>query len=266
MPISWLNHKPHAIAVYASWPALPSAHATLATGRPATALPGPVLHRLDCTSFCWRLRKVGLAVSAVEASRKRFSAFLVPRDTPGLVLVPGPVVDFLRPSPHCGLTLERCVVPAEALIGTEGGAFEAMSIPFRAVEDAAAGGTIAGAVRHLVAAAGKAALPLQGAERDAAAAELGALAGLAAALGDVALALAAALDGAAQDARLIGFRQLLQVAAERLLALSQRLGCAWSPAAAALLRDIGKSLDIAKGPRLARQTRLGLSLLDHGTS
>src|SRR6516162_10049887 len=57
MPISWLNHIPHAIAVYASWPALPSAHATLATGRPATALPGPVLHRLDCTSFCWRLRK-----------------------------------------------------------------------------------------------------------------------------------------------------------------------------------------------------------------
>ncbi len=61
MPISWLDHKPHAIAVYASWPALPSAHATLATGRPATALPGPVLHRLDCTSFRWRLRKSRLA-------------------------------------------------------------------------------------------------------------------------------------------------------------------------------------------------------------
>jgi hypothetical protein len=30
-------------------------------GRPTTALPGPVLHRLDCTSFRWRLRKVGLA-------------------------------------------------------------------------------------------------------------------------------------------------------------------------------------------------------------
>jgi hypothetical protein len=62
MPISWLDHKPHAIAVYASWPALPSAHATLATGRPATALPGPVLHRLDCTSFCWRLRKSRLVL------------------------------------------------------------------------------------------------------------------------------------------------------------------------------------------------------------
>jgi hypothetical protein len=60
MPISWLHHIPHALAVYASWPALPSAHATLATGRPATALPGPVFRRLDCTSFGWRLPKVGL--------------------------------------------------------------------------------------------------------------------------------------------------------------------------------------------------------------
>ena len=57
MHISWLNHTPHAIAVYASWPALPSAHATLATGRLARALPGPVFHRLDCTSFGWRLQK-----------------------------------------------------------------------------------------------------------------------------------------------------------------------------------------------------------------
>src|SRR5262249_15017717 len=56
----------HAIAVYASWPALPSAHATLATGRPATALPGPVFHRLDCTSFCWRLRKSRLVGSQVN--------------------------------------------------------------------------------------------------------------------------------------------------------------------------------------------------------
>src|SRR6202050_4594839 len=70
LPISWLHHKPHAIAVYASWPALPSAHATLATGRPATALPGPVLHRLDCTSFCWRLLSLTLANSE-QAHRPR---------------------------------------------------------------------------------------------------------------------------------------------------------------------------------------------------
>src|SRR5216683_5913416 len=63
MPISWLSHKPHAIAVYASWPPLPSAHATLTTGRPATALPGPVFHRLDCASFCWRLRRSRLVAA-----------------------------------------------------------------------------------------------------------------------------------------------------------------------------------------------------------
>src|SRR6266545_3408739 len=34
--ISWLNHTPHAAAVYASWPSLPPAHATLASRRLAT--------------------------------------------------------------------------------------------------------------------------------------------------------------------------------------------------------------------------------------
>jgi hypothetical protein len=42
--ISWLNHTPHAIVVYASWPPLPSAHATL-TSRP---LAKPYLGR-TCT-------------------------------------------------------------------------------------------------------------------------------------------------------------------------------------------------------------------------
>jgi hypothetical protein len=32
-PISWLTHTPHVVAVYASWPSLPPAHATLATRR-----------------------------------------------------------------------------------------------------------------------------------------------------------------------------------------------------------------------------------------
>src|SRR5262249_42338082 len=44
--ISWLNPTPHAQAVYASCAALPPPHATLASRRPATALPGPDLHRL----------------------------------------------------------------------------------------------------------------------------------------------------------------------------------------------------------------------------
>jgi hypothetical protein len=38
--------SPHATAVYASCSALPPPHATLASRQPATALPGPDLHRL----------------------------------------------------------------------------------------------------------------------------------------------------------------------------------------------------------------------------
>src|SRR5262249_20878827 len=44
--ISGLNLTPHARAAYASCSALPPPHATLASRRPATALPGSDLHRL----------------------------------------------------------------------------------------------------------------------------------------------------------------------------------------------------------------------------
>src|SRR5215469_12578455 len=44
--LTWLNPTPHATAVYASCSALLPPHATLASRRPATALPGPDLHRL----------------------------------------------------------------------------------------------------------------------------------------------------------------------------------------------------------------------------
>jgi hypothetical protein len=70
--ISWLNHTPHATAVYASCSALPPPHATLAsrrlarpylgrtcTGRIAPALPG-AFHLFDDLfggrDECWRDR------------------------------------------------------------------------------------------------------------------------------------------------------------------------------------------------------------------
>src|SRR5262249_10511486 len=53
--LSWLNPPPHAIAVYASCSASPPPHATLASRRPATALPGPDFAPADRASFAWRL-------------------------------------------------------------------------------------------------------------------------------------------------------------------------------------------------------------------
>src|SRR5215472_16641567 len=49
--LSWLNPTPHATTVYASCSALLPPHATLASRRPATALPGPDLHRLIAPAF-----------------------------------------------------------------------------------------------------------------------------------------------------------------------------------------------------------------------
>src|ERR1700733_29167 len=46
------------------------------------------------------------AVTAVVEGRKRYSAFLVPRDTPGLSINEAAEYRALAPSRHCGLRLE----------------------------------------------------------------------------------------------------------------------------------------------------------------
>src|SRR5437667_8506174 len=61
--ISWLTPTPHATAVYASCSASPPPHATLASRRPATALPGPDSHRLIAPAL--------LAPSFIRSPRRR---------------------------------------------------------------------------------------------------------------------------------------------------------------------------------------------------
>ena len=80
-------------------------------------------------------------------TRKRYSAFLVSTDTPGLSIAPMPGFDALPPSRHCAVTLAGCRVPATAQLGPSGTAFEAMAVPFRDGEDAVASAGLAGAVR-----------------------------------------------------------------------------------------------------------------------
>jgi alkylation response protein AidB-like acyl-CoA dehydrogenase len=48
------------------------------------------------------------------------SAFLIPRDTPGLRVAPGDVKTGLRTSPWGTVYLEECVVPEESRVGPEG--------------------------------------------------------------------------------------------------------------------------------------------------
>ena len=76
-----------------------------------------------------------LAVSAEEAGRKRFSAFLVPRESAGLSLAGDGGVDWLHPAGHCGLRLDGARVPGGALLGIEGTAYDAIGRPLRDHED-----------------------------------------------------------------------------------------------------------------------------------
>jgi acyl-CoA dehydrogenase len=85
------------------------------------------------------------AISGHEGERKRFSAFVVPRETPGLRQTEPLDFGFLRPCPHGGIIMDACMIPEENLLGISGTAYEDMALPFREVEDTMMMGPIIGA-------------------------------------------------------------------------------------------------------------------------
>jgi acyl-CoA dehydrogenase len=91
-----------------------------------------------------------LAIDDVIDGRKQFSVYMVPADAPGLTRTEGVHVDFLKPSPHCGLKLENVRVPAANRLGTRGKAFEEISLPMRRVEDALFAASMAGTMRRRI--------------------------------------------------------------------------------------------------------------------
>jgi acyl-CoA dehydrogenase len=205
-----------------------------------------------------------LAITATENGRKRYSAFLVPQNAPGLSRVPMPEIAALRPALHCGLRLTGCEVPAANRIGPEHEAYETMALPFRDVEDAVGSAGMVGTFRAVLRRLGR--LPGDGATPDDAA-SLGALAALVALMAEGSHAVVAALDdarGAPPDApALVGIRVL---AAEVLTRARQFHNAHGAPDArlAALFDGLNTSLGVARTARLARQSRLGEALLRSG--
>ena len=179
------------------------------------------------------------AVTEERLGRKRYGAFIVPAGTSGMTMMDMPGFHALRPSRHCLLTLAGCGVPAEAVLGEVGSAYDRMALPFRDVEDAVGTFAILGALRFGVARV----------EGDAA--EVGAIVALTSVYEAAAEAVVASLDaGRFQngDATLVGLRVLALDVVERLKALGGETE---------LTRDLDAVLAIARGPRLARQARLG---------
>lgn len=89
-----------------------------------------------------------IAVTSREGDRKKFTAFLTQRDTPGLSLTPLDV-GWLKSSPHCGLRLEGCRVPESMVIGNPGAAYADIVLPFRPLEDALMTGLITGGMERI---------------------------------------------------------------------------------------------------------------------
>ena len=201
------------------------------------------------------------AITSEDAGRKRYSAFLVPSDTPGLLIGEMPGFHALRPSKHCLLTLDGCVVPAAAMLGEAGSAYDRMALPFRDIEDAVGTFGTLGAFRHAL-------TQFAGLSLMEETADLGAVVALTAVYAAGAEALVARLDAGrlrTGDATLVGLRVLAIEVLDRLRTLAAVV--AGENAAVAQVRlneiiaDLDATLSIARGPRLARQAKLGEAAL-----
>jgi acyl-CoA dehydrogenase len=195
------------------------------------------------------------AITAEEQGRKRYSAFIVPRQTPGLGISEMPGFHALRPSSHCLLTLDGCRVPATAMLGPMGTAYEQMALPFRDIEDAVGTFGTLGALRHAVGLFAGAPPP-----EPEQATEFGAIVALTAVFEAGATAVVSALDDGwfrTGDATLVGLRILATDLIARLRAQTKTPPPARKDALLAVVADLEATLSIARGPRLARQTQLG---------
>ena len=146
-----------------------------------------------------------LAVAALEDGRKRYGLFMVPKQTPGLVIKPMTALDALAPATHCELELDGCKVPASARVGDMPDAYPAMALPFRDIEDTVGTANVSGLLSWLLE---KAAAQTERTEENAL--RLGRIAGLVSLVHAASQLAVAALDGEGQDvpARVIGVRLL----------------------------------------------------------
>ena len=193
------------------------------------------------------------AITEEEAGRKRYSAFIVPRGTPGLTISEMPGFHALRPSRHCLLGLAGCLVPQEAMLGAAGSAYEQMALPFRDVEDAVGSFGTLGALRHGIGLLARLTLADQ-------AEEVGAIVALTSVFGAGAASVVADLDEGrfkTGDATLVGLRLLGMDIVDRMRRLTVGPD---GTALAGLIVDLDATLAIARGPRLARQVQLAKGL------
>jgi acyl-CoA dehydrogenase len=199
------------------------------------------------------------AITEIEDGRKRYSAFLVPRDTPGLTIDEAPQYRALAPSRHCGLRLDGCRVPRSALLGSPATSYETMALPFRDVEDAVGTFGLLGAFRFLLSRFAR-----QDEATDEAVLSLGRLAAVTAVFAETAEAVVSALDArelARLTAALVGLRVIAPDMLQQARVHRDAFGPTSDNAIERVFSDLEMSLSVARGPRQARQARLGSELI-----
>jgi acyl-CoA dehydrogenase len=85
-----------------------------------------------------------VAITGEERQQKKFSAFLVVNSEEGVNISPQMKLDFLKPSPHGGIGLHDCRVPASNMLGEKDTAYADMVLPFSDVENIVMMGAAAG--------------------------------------------------------------------------------------------------------------------------
>jgi len=221
-----------------------------------------------------------LALSAEHDGRKRFDAFLLEAQTPGLTREANARVQGLAPLGHCDLLLESCRVPTSRRIGAPGQAFASIARPVRAVEDALLLGPLLGAMQCELEALARALGTTAGASDTAdtastdAVRELGALQLEWQALHAVRNAVARQLETQGCDDALafatVGARRLLERWQTAYEKACESLPASLSPvpnaaqagaASPSLARDLRLVLGIARGVAQSRQLQTGQQLL-----
>jgi hypothetical protein len=145
------------------------------------------------------------------------------------------------------------------MLGSAGTAYETMALPFRDVEDAVGTFGLLGAFRFLLSRLAQS----RGAS-DEAVLSLGGLAALTAVFAETAKAVVAALDAGelpARAATLVGLRVLAADMLQRARTHREAFGPVADDAIERLFGDLEMSLSVARGPRQARQARLGSELV-----
>ena len=204
---------------------------------------------------------VVVASTGVEGGRKSFTAFLVPGDTVGLSMTEPMVLDFLRPSPHGGIILSDCSVPATQVLGAEGSAYDEMVKPFREVEDTLMMGPLVGGMEREVELFRNLSVDNGTSFTERLMTDIGELRSILHTLRIIAYEAARMLDSSAQHPEfaslLISFRNLSRQFQDSFEFLVKKAGIKEDKGLRVIVNDLVHSINIGRKISLIKQKKLG---------